>query len=261
MHYSIGILMLWAHMWAEVFARAWGWGGWGGGWSSSGDSPGVIIIALIISAIYTWRRNKLLKKAKKDLEEAFSEDSSWDIDKLKDMTKEVFMKYQNLWTEKNIDELKNLSTKQYFDKASKVFEKQLNGKKNILKDMKISQMNIISVRDKFWKDGDMFTMEIIARMVDYTVDEETWDFVSSTLSKRKNESQKKYIARAKRQSSWFTEYWSFIRYNNTWRLMNINQKMSIIMDVVWLSHLALLDILKKESKNQDVDDNVFYKVD
>ena len=257
MYKILWALFLWTYLWVEVFARAW-WGG--GSWGSGGDNPLWFVIALLIWAIYAWRRNELLKKAKKDLQEAFSDDSSWEIKKLKDMTSEVFMRYQELRTNKNIDELKNISTKEYFDKASRVFERKLTGKKNILKKMQISQMNMISVRDKFWKDWDMFTMEIIARMIDYTVDENTWEFLSSTLRKRKDESRNAYEARAKREASWFTEYWSFIRYNNTWRLMNISQKMSIVLDVVWLSHLKLLDILKKEWKTQEVDDSVFYKI-
>lgn len=106
----------------------------------------------------------------------------------------------------------------------------------------------------------MFAMEIKASMTDYTIDEKTGKFISSTLGKKKNESQKDYELRAKKQKQYFIEYWVFMRYNNTWRLNDIKQRLSIVKDIIGLSQAELLLILKKEKTSEDVDDSVFYSV-
>lgn len=252
------VFLLWSYFFIDVFARA--WGGWGSSWSGWWDGV-AFIIAILFYAIYHIRRKKLLKKAQKDLQEALLQDSSWNIEWLKQVTRDTFMRYQSAWMDKDISWLRHLMTKYYHEKASKVMQKQLNGKKNILKNIKIHQMNLISVKDKLGRDGDMFAMEVVASMIDYTVDENTWNFVSSTLSRGKNESRSRYESRAKKQWERFTEYWVFMRYNNTWRLNNIKQKMSIIRDIIWLSQAELLLVLKKEKFSQDVDDSSFYSVE
>jgi predicted lipid-binding transport protein (Tim44 family) len=66
-------------------------------------------------------------------------------------------------------------------------------------------------------------MEVIAAMIDYTLSESTGEFIESTLSRKKNEGDTSYESRAKREKEEFTEFWTFIRINNTWQLNDIKQ--------------------------------------
>jgi replicative superfamily II helicase len=79
-------------------------------------------------------------------------------------------------------------------------------------------MTLMSVRDFPWRDWDMFAMEISASMIDYTIDEETWKFIRSTLTRYKNESDKDYEQRARTEAELFKEYYIFVRYDWKWLL-------------------------------------------
>ncbi len=248
------IWILFLSLYTIVEARAWwGWSSW---WWGSGIAA---IIWLIYYAIYTIRRKKMLKKAKKDLEEALKIDSSWNIEWLKKVTKEIFFEYQIARSEKNLHKVKNFMTKKYYDKAQQILNKKLRWKINIIKNISINDMSLISVRDGFWKDWDMFAMEIKASMIDYTIDEKTWVFIESTAPKWKNQNFKNYKEVAMNTDFPFTEYYIFIRCDWKWLLNNIKQKFSIIWDVIGLSEKNLRNILKQEQESDYVNDDMLYK--
>lgn len=73
---------------SEVFARA--WNSSSSSWSSWWESWIWLIIVWILYAIYEIRRKKLIKKAKADLENALKEDSSWNLENLKEVTRNIF---------------------------------------------------------------------------------------------------------------------------------------------------------------------------
>ena len=236
-----------------VEARAWWWGSSSWGWDAIGW-----VIALIIYAIYEIRRRKMIKKAKKDLEKALSWDSSWNLKELEKTTKKIFIKYQEAWSNKDLDYVRKYMTKSYYEKAQKKLNKILNWKKNILENIHINQLNLMSVRDFPGKDWDMFAMEVDANMIDYTIDKKTGEFIESTLTKRNNEWQKDYGRRAKKEWEDFKEYYIFIRYNWKWLLNNIKQKFSIVWDIIKLKERELRKILDKEKSSDNVNDDVFY---
>ncbi len=260
------ILLSW-FLYLQADARAW----WGGSSSWGWDAIGALI-ALLIYAIYEIRRRKMIEKAKKDLEKALSTDSTWNLEELKRVTENVFFKYQRAWSNKDLLPVKNLMTKSYFEKANKILANRLNKNnklsffksydsykyKNILENIQIHDMTLMSVRDFPWKDWDMFAMEVSASMIDYTIDEETWKFIRSTLRRRKNESDKDYEARAKREAEPFKEYYIFIRYNWKWLLNNVKQQFSIVWDIIKLKESDLIKVLEKERASDDVNDDVFY---
>lgn len=86
---------------------------------------------------------------------------------------------------KDLEEVKNMITKQYFKKAENIMKTKLTWKKNIIKDIKLKYLHLVSVKDNDWKDWDMFAMEINGNMIDYTIDELTWEFLESNLDRWK----------------------------------------------------------------------------
>ena len=247
------IFVLFTCSYLLVDARWWGWW-WNSGWWDAIWG----VIALLIYAIYEIRRRKMIKKAKADLEKALFWDSTWDLKELEKITKEIFKKYQKARQDKDLTQISDLITKSYIEKATKIMNKKLKWKKNILKDINIHNLTLMSVRDFPWRDWDMFAMEVDASMIDYTLDEKTWNFLNSTLTKWKYESTIDYEKRAKKEWENFKEYYIFIRYNWKWLLNNIKQKFSILWDIIKLRESDLIKVLVKEKENDDVNDDVFY---
>lgn len=260
--FSLIIISLFFTLYLWVDARAW-WG-WGGGWWGSGwswDGPGWAITMVIMGlyyAIYEIRRRKMISKAKKDLEDALKEDSSWDINSLEEEVKKVFFTYQEAWTKKDMNIIAPHMTKKYLKKASRILKTQLTGKVNILENINLNKLTLMSVRDNPGRDGDMFAMEISASMIDYTIDETNHRFTWSTSSRRKNESQNSYESRAMNEAEAFKEYYIFIRHNGKWLLNNIKPKFSIIWDIIGLSESNLRKILKQEESNNELNDDMLY---
>jgi len=159
--------------------------------------------------------------------------------------------------EKNLESMRPYMTDFYYQKAQKILAGEA-GLKNIMKNIHIHKMELISVRNYPGKDGDMFAMEIKGSMIDYTIRESDGTFVSSPTYRNKNEDFKNYENRAKTEASSFTEYYIFIRVDNTWKLNNIKSEFSIIRDVIGLSESKLKQILEQEKNSTSVNDDVFY---
>lgn len=200
----------------------------------------------------------MIKKAKQDLEDALKEDSSWDIKWLEKVVEKVFFQYQYAWSDKNLSNVQEYMSKNYYTKANKILEGKLHGKKNILMNIRLEKLTLMSVRDIPWRDWDMFAMEVSATMIDYIVNEKTWKFITSTMEKDKNESSKSYQHRAMNEASDFIEYYIFIRYNWKWLLNNIKQKFSIVWDIIKLSEKDLRKVLDQEQKSDEVNDDMLY---
>lgn len=159
--------------------------------------------------------------------------------------------------EKNLESMRPHMTDFYYQKAQKILAGEA-GRKNIMKNIHIHKMELMSVRNYPGKDGDMFAMEIEGSMIDYTIRERDGTFVSSPIYRNKNEDFKSYENRAKTEASSFTEYYIFIRVDNTWKLNNIKSEFSIIRDVIGLSESKLKQILEQEKNSTSVNDDVFY---
>lgn len=151
-------------------------------------------------------------------------------------------------------------TKKYFEKSNRILNTQLNAHKriNILENIQLVSLELMSVRDNPGRDWDMFAMEVTASMIDYTIDAFSKKFISSTLPRQKNESQSNYEHRAMNEPHEFKEYYIFIRHNGKWLLNNVKQKFSIIWDIIWLSPTALKGILAYERSTDHVNDDMLY---
>lgn len=240
------------YMWVE--ARA-GW--WWGSWNNEGSIASAVVFSLYL-AIYKIRRMKMIKKAKIDLENALKQDSSWDIEWLKKHVTDIFYQYQNDWQNKSRHNMMKYMTKTYHSKVTEMLYYELADEKNILENIHINSLTLMSVRDNPGKDGDMFAMEVDASMIDYTIWESTWEFISSTLQQEKYEPLEKYKHRAMTQPVEFKEYYIFIRHNGQWLLNNVKQKFSIIWDIIWLPEKKLKNILLQEKNSEFTSDDILY---
>ena len=159
--------------------------------------------------------------------------------------------------EKNLEPMRPYMTDFYYQKAQKILAGEA-GLKNIMKNIRINKMELMSVRNYPGKDGDMFAMEIEGSIIDYTIRESDGTFVSSPTYRNKNEDFKNYENRAKTEASSFTEYYIFIRVDNVWKLNNIKSQFSIIKDIIGLPESKLKKILEQEKNSTSINDDVFY---
>lgn len=231
-------------------------------WSSQTQRSGesLTILMIILYAIYAIRRKKLIRKAKVDLKNALKEDSSWNIAQLDEVVTQVFFEYKKARSSKNLSVMKQHMTKQFFEKVYRNFKIKIlsNRHKNIIENVQLISLNLMSVRNYPGRDGDMFAMEVTASMIDYTIRESDRKFISSPLPRKKGESQSDYEQRAMTQAGEVKEYYIFIRYNGRWLLNNIKEKFAIIEDIAGLSQKKIIDVIIQEATWEYTSDELLY---
>ena len=112
---------------SEVFARGGGGGSGGGGGGGGGGGIGgsgggssspinliFIIIFIVLYICSSYRRKQQIKKAEKIVSEAASVDSDWDETLLKQRVTEVFLKFQQDWSDLNFEPMKEYLTDSYY---------------------------------------------------------------------------------------------------------------------------------------------------
>jgi hypothetical protein len=244
----------------DVFARA-GGGGSSGSGSGKGSAEAAVIVG-ILYAIYRVRRARMIYQAKKQFAIANANDPTWNLDIFKKTATDIFYKYQDAWMDKNLSSMEPFFHQSYMAKAQKVLATKLRGKKNILTDINLRSIELMSVLDIKGKNGDMFVLEMNFSMVDYTIDEKSGRFVDSTYPRGKNDSEKAWEYNARNKPSGVTEYWVFIRQDENWFLYNIHQIDSFFGNLKHASVSKLKQILAEEkakSIDEPVDDSFFYK--
>lgn len=183
-----------------LFAR-----GGGGGSGGGGGGAGIIVLPIvIISAIAAWwRRKQQIKKAKQELAVAEANDPTWD--KAVERASEVFIQFQQDWTDFNVPGMKKYLTPSYFEHISLMMEalKQMN-RQNRMSNVQLKSATIFDVNDSSTNTQDNFDIEMKASAHDELVD----------LTDKKT---------LFTDSKAFTEVWNFDRQGNHWLLNMINQ--------------------------------------
>lgn len=242
----------------EVFARA-----GGGGSRSSGNGSGYGSVAAgLLYAIYRIRRARMVIQAKKQFAAANAEDPSWDIDHFKDTASDLFYAYQEAWMNKDLSTVAAGFHPAYLKKAQAIMDTQLKGKKNIIENVELQNIELMSVLDIEGQDGDMFVLELKFRLIDFTINEKTAEFVTSPSPRRNKESYTKWVMRVQVEPHKVTEYWVFYRQDGKWLMYNIHQIDSFFGELQHASIKKLREILAKEkakAKDAPVDDSFFYK--
>jgi hypothetical protein len=191
-----------------IYARAGGgsFSGWRGGFGSSIIlyllAPFVIIFLIVKLVLIRIKKNK----AHKILDKIVLEDQIWDIEYINQRVSTVFFKVQEAWMKRNQNISKNYMSERIFQKhkiqTDKLIEK---GWINILKDIRLIQSTIISVKDFNNDNKDSFSALIKAEMIDYHI----------------NEKSKQVVDGIPYRAQKFEEIWNFIRIDNNWVLDEI----------------------------------------
>ena len=232
-----------ANSFVDVFASSWSWT-WSGSWTA---------IILLIMVVILWgtfekaRKSYLLWKVQRDVKTALKINNGWDVHGLEEITKKIFFEYYKGFENKDLTSLKYITTIDFYDSIRLRFQKELQGKVNIIKNISIDSMNLISIKDRKWKDGDIFVMEVSSSMINYIIDSETREFIKSYYPKDRYESFSQYSDRSQNQKNLFIEYWVFFKYKNSWKLHDIRGGFAIYWNVHGLSERKIIKLLKKEA--------------
>ncbi len=198
-HLLLVLLVLTALLYADtLFARGGGGGGTGGG----GKGP-FSLIAFIIWGIYTIIVSVVLFFKKMDARSvsASNTDKMWDITLLENTTEQFFYKFQDAWMKRDLNPIRDMMTSNFYDS----YQWQLDGMKtrgevNMMEDISLSSVNIISCKDYIDNKKDSFTAYIKGSIVDYTI----------------NETTNEVIKNSGKESEKFVDAYVFLRAGNKW---------------------------------------------
>lgn len=193
-----------------------GGGGGGGGFSGHGSGRPLTLwdmayaafwaLLIIIPVVIAWyKKKKKIEKAEILLKEAKSTDSKWDKDLLKNKVTETFLKFQEDWSNFNVERMKEYLTEDYYKRM--VLEMNVlknENRQNIMSGVSISSLNFLEIQDESDNNKDNFTIEVNAMAQD-----SLYDTTNNSLLYR--------------DSNPFSEYWNFLRQGDDWKLNLIKQ--------------------------------------
>ena len=216
----------------EVFARGGGGGsggggggggggfGGGGGHSSSGSSCAgsglflyicygiqysffFIIFGFFLYSVFMRKRN--IKLAKETITKAAAVDPAWNEPALIAMVQKVFIQFQNDWSNFKAEAMKQYCMPEFQKKMALDLAVLLSqNRQNWVNDSRIGAVNIIGAVDDIDNNNDHFIAEISAGAIDQLMDTKTKDILMEDRTP-------------------FTEYWTFVRDGDVWKLNKISQ--------------------------------------
>ncbi len=213
-----------------TITNAWARAGGGGGGGSGGSAGSAIITILFLPflAIYGFLWIIILSakqyRVRKNLEKFVLLDSSWQLRDLYARVSATFFAVQNAWMERNQDLAKVYMSDRLYDLHKMQTEMMIkNGVKNVLENINLEDVSIISVQNFQDNQKDYFWVLIKASLLDYIVDLAT----------------NRIIKNSRQESDNFKELWGFIKNSSgEWVLDEIKQNAS------------LLNILALKNKNE-----------
>lgn len=159
--------------------------------------------------VFTKLRGKI-KKTQQSMQQAAALDPNWDTGTLKEKVYSTFFSFQKDWSDMNTAEISRYTTPQYAQHMYLVLTalSQL-GRRNIMSDITIQQIEFTEAIDAAKDTGDRFTAAINARAKDSVVDIRTNEVIYTDTNE-------------------FTEYWKFVRDPQAgWLLAGIDQETAI----------------------------------
>lgn len=187
----------------DIIAR----GGGGGSSSGGGGAGGIIVLPLIIIAVIAgwWARRKKIKKAKEALATAVSSDPTWDKDTITRRASDIFVQFQQDWSNFNAPGMQKYLTKRYYHHIMLMLAAlhQMN-RQNRMSELSLNEVTLMNVSDQADSELDSFDMEISASAVDQLVDATTQQVLFE-------------------DRAGFTELWHFDREDGDWKLDGIAQ--------------------------------------
>lgn len=174
------------------------------------------------AGLYGWfGKLKQSKLVKGKLQTAAANDAAWDEQKLTEYATSVFMRYQQDWSKGDADAMRAYMTPSYqYHAALLVYTLQLMGRKNIMDNVQVMDAAIININDATNNSEDTFTIGFTATAHDQLRDAQTDEALFT-------------------DNGTFTEYWRFVRNNDSWLLDGITQlTASVLTDNVSLKAFA-----------------------
>ncbi len=191
-------------------------GGGGGGSSSGGGGINPLaIVFLIISIVFSIMAYFRHKAALKVIRAA--KENMWDLSNLQLTAETAFFKFQDAWTERDLNKISSLITYSFYNRFKvQLDEMKAKGENNMIESISISSTNIICCRDYKNNEADTFSALIKGSLIDYTI----------------NESTGRVIKGSKSDTEKFTDYYVFTRDGNNWLLNEVinDPELGIILE-------------------------------
>lgn len=160
------------------------------------------------AGLYNWlgKATKLAKKAKQAQALAVQTDSAWGIENLNAQTTQTFGAYQNSWSNNDVASMAGFLSPYYLrHNQLMILALQQLGRRNLMANYKITQLDLVDVTDVEDKTQDRFVMLVSATADDQLVDTKTNTIIFTDKKP-------------------FQEYWKFIRQDDShWLLEGIGQ--------------------------------------
>lgn len=158
------------------------------------------------AGLYSWlSKVKKPKRVTRKLEVAAGADVIWDEQAILNRTQRIFEAYQEDWTAKNWQNMKNYMTPSYYQHASLLIAALTQMKRtNQVNAPGINEMAIVDLNDSQDNAQDTVTVGLTAHADDILVDDVTGEQLY-------------------RDRSQFTEYWTLKRIDDKWYLDKIQQ--------------------------------------
>ncbi|EKE25820.1 MAG: hypothetical protein ACD_5C00027G0001, partial [uncultured bacterium] len=181
----------------------------GGSGSGGGSLIGgllYLIVFLIITSILWYKRRKKIEAAKAVIEAAAIADDVWQADLIKKHVRDTFLRFQQDWSNFNTDSMRSYLSDSYFRRmVLELNVLQDEGRRNLMENVSCSGVAILEATDHQDDSNDKFVAEVKGTAKD------------SLLDERNNKML--YM-----DTSSFTEYWTFIRSGDDWKLDLIRQQ-------------------------------------
>lgn len=216
----------------NVYARAGGGGSGGGGGGSGGGGSsshsggsgyphrrtsllesllvqgGFFIMAGAGGILFAVHLHKKKRTSARMLKKIDDMDYRWNKEVLDQRVKDVYFAVQQAWSDMDRDTLKELLSEDLYDRwCTKLSFMEISHEKNILKDIELLDLKIVSVNDFKDDTKDFCWYYIKGRMIDYTIDTDSNEYKEGSS-----------IAET------FVEYWRFTRRNGIFVLDEVAQK-------------------------------------
>lgn len=180
------------------------------------------------------------------LERLVERDPIWDKMALAQFVEHLFLRFQEAWTENDREFLALLMNTELYERWEELLDRmEREDQRNRIEEARIVELQFIDLYDHTDDSLDSFTAKIVARVVDYTVNQK-----GSIVKPQWRTDQE---ANYEKKSTIVVEHWSFIRRGITWILKDVtySDKQFLGMDVVMSDTKYKTGKMREEKDDQD----------
>jgi hypothetical protein len=177
---------------------------------------GLVVMLFFLFTIVLWKS----EFSKKILSKISLNDNFWSMDSMKINARKTFMRIQDAWEARDINRVKDIITPELYTKYdSMLVDMENKGERNIIKNIVISELRIISCEDYLDDSKDRYVAHIKGSLLDYTIHEPSKEIVKNPYRTRED----------------FTDTYHFVRSNNKWLLEHIDNSVNL-WDIIRLKN-------------------------